>query len=137
MWNVHLGMVTEVSVDAKTGKIRVHEVWGAVDPGVALQPKNIEAQIESAVMYGTSSALMERITFSQGAVQQSNFHDYRVLRMNEAPRVTVKVLTTDNYPGGIGEVGLTTVTPTIANAVAALTGKRLRSLPFDTAQLKA
>jgi len=137
MWNVHMGMITEVSVDPKSGKIRVHEVWAAVDPGVALQPKNVAAQIESAVMYGTSSVLMERITFTEGAVKQSNFHDYPVLRMNEAPLVTVQVIPTDNYPGGIGEVGLTTVAPCVANAVAALTGKRLRSLPFDSSQLKA
>jgi isoquinoline 1-oxidoreductase beta subunit len=137
MWNVHLAMITEVSVDRKTGNIRVHDVWAVVDPGVAVQPKNIEAQIESAVIFGVSSVLKEKITFRNGAVLQSNFHDYPLLRMNEAPLVHTKVIPTDNYPGGIGEIGLTTVAPCVANAVAALSGKRLRSLPFDTSQLKA
>jgi isoquinoline 1-oxidoreductase beta subunit len=137
MWNVHLATIVEASVDRKTGNIRVHEVWGAVDPGVAVQPKNIEAQIESGTIYGLSHALRERITFKNGAVVQSNFHDYPVMRMNEAPLVHTKVIPTDNHPGGIGEVGLTTVAPAVANAVAQLTGKRLRSLPFDRAQLKA
>ena len=137
MWNVHLATIVEASVDKATGRVRVHEVWGAVDPGVAVQPKNIEAQIESATMYGLSHVLMERATFKNGAVVQSNFHDYPVLRMNEAPVVHTKVIPTDNYPGGIGEVGLTTIPPAVANAVFALTGKRLRSLPFDQKLLKA
>jgi isoquinoline 1-oxidoreductase subunit beta len=136
-WNAHTAEIVEVSVDPKTGRIRVHEVWATVDPGVAVQPKNVAAQIESSIMYGTSAALMERITFSGGAVQQSNFHDYPVLRMNEAPKVTVKVMPTDNHPGGIGETGLPPVSAAIANAVAKLTGKRLRGLPFDTKLLKA
>jgi len=104
---------------------------------VAVQPKNIEAQIESATMYGLSHVLMERATFKNGAVVQSNFHDYPVLRMDEAPVVHTKVIPTDNYPGGIGEVGLTTIPPAMANAVFVLTGKRLRNLPFDQKLLKA
>jgi len=92
MWNVHLATVVEASVDRKTGEIRVHEVWGVVDPGVAVQPKNIEAQIESATMYGLSHVLMERATFKNGAVVQSNFHDYPVLRMDKAPVVHTKVI---------------------------------------------
>jgi len=136
-WDAHCAQVAEVSVDRKTGKIRVHEVWCAVDPGVALQPKNIEAQIESAVMYGVSHALLEQITFSGGEVKQSNFHDYPIMRMNEAPKVTTKVMPTDNPPSGMGEVGLPPVGAAIANAVAVITGKRLRSLPLDANLLKA
>jgi isoquinoline 1-oxidoreductase beta subunit len=136
-WGAHCAQVAEVSVNRKTGKIRVHEVWCAVDPGVALQPKNIEAQIESAVMYGASHALLERITFSGGEVKQSNFHDYPIMRMNEAPKVTTKVMATDNPPSGMGEVGLPPVGAAIANAVAVITGKRLRSLPLDASLLKA
>jgi isoquinoline 1-oxidoreductase beta subunit len=136
-WNSHTAEIAEVSVNRKTGRIRVHEVWAAIDCGVAVQPKNVAAQIESSIMYGTSHALMERITIKGGEVQQSNFHDYPVLRMNEAPRVTVKVMPTDNPPGGIGETGLPAVSAAIANAVAKLTGKRLRTLPLDQATLKA
>jgi isoquinoline 1-oxidoreductase beta subunit len=108
-----------------------------VDTGVALQPKNVAAQMESSIMFGLSAALAEKITFKDGVVQQSNFHDYPVLRMDEAPRVHVKVIVTDNKPGGIGEVGLPPVAPAVANAVFKLTGKRLRDLPFKTETLKA
>ncbi len=135
-WSSHIAQIAEVSVDRKTGRVRVHEVWSAVDCGIALQPRNVEAQIESNVMYGLS-ALYEKITFKDGAVQESNFHDYPVLRMNEAPLVTTAVIRTENYPGGIGEVGLPPLAPAVANAVAVLTGKRLRAMPFDTAALKA
>jgi isoquinoline 1-oxidoreductase beta subunit len=129
-------MVVEVSVDRKTGKVNVHEVWSAVDTGVALQPRNVEAQIESAVVWGLS-ALREKLTFVDGQAQQSNFHDYPVLRMNEVPKITTKVIVTDNKPGGIGEAGLPPVAPAVANAVFKLTGKRLRDLPFKVETLKA
>ena len=136
IWETFTAMVVEVSVDRKTGKVNVHEVWSAVDTGVALQPKNIEAQIESSVVWGLS-ALREKLTFVNGQAQQSNFHDYPVLRMNEVPKITTRVLVTDNKPGGIGEVGLPPVAPAVANAVFKLTGKRLRDLPFKTETLKA
>ena len=126
----------QVSVDRGTGKINVHEVWSAVDTGVALQPKNIQAQIESSVVFGISG-LRQQLTFKGGVPQQSNFHDYPVLRMNEVPKITTKVLVTDNLPGGIGEVGLPPVAPAVANAVFKLIGKRLRALPFDRTLVKA
>jgi isoquinoline 1-oxidoreductase beta subunit len=136
-WQTHCAQVAEVSVDARTGKIRVHEVWAAVDSGVALQPKNIEAQVESSIIYGISQTLNERITLKSGEVQQSNYHNYSVLRMSEVPLIHVKVMPTDNYPGGMGEVGLPPISGAIANAVARLTGKRLRTLPLDQGLLKA
>ncbi len=136
-WETHVAEVAEVSVDRKTGRIRVHEVWCAVDCGVALQPKNVEAQIESGVIFGLSGALKEQVTFKGGEAQQSNFHDYQLLRMNEAPLVHVKVLANANAPGGIGEVGLPPIAPAVANAVAVLTGKRLRKLPLEQELLKA
>ena len=135
-WNAHTAEIAEVSVEGNSGKIRVHEVWAVVDPGVALQPKNVAAQIESSVMYGLSAALHEHITIKNGQVLQSNFHDYPVLRMNEAPIVNVKVMPTDNDPGGIGETGLPCIAAAVANGVARITGKRLRTLPFDTKVLR-
>ena len=135
IWESYTAMVAEVSVDRKSGKINVHEIWGAVDCGVALQPKNVEIQMESAVIYGLSG-LREKLVYQDGVAQQSNFHDYPVLRLNEAPKITTKVIVTDNKPGGVGEVGLPPVAPAVANAVFKLTGKRLRALPFDTSQLK-
>jgi isoquinoline 1-oxidoreductase subunit beta len=136
-WETHCAQVAEVSLDRKTGKVRVHEVWCAVDTGVALQPRNVAAQMESSIMFGLS-ALTEKITFKDGMVQQSNYHDYPVLRMDEAPLVRVKVIVTDNKPGGIGEVGLPPIAPAVANALYKLNGgKRLRELPFRAEFLKA
>ena len=136
-WETHCAQVAEVSVDRKTGSVRVHEVWCAVDCGVALQPRNVAAQMESAIMFGLSAALAEQVTFKDGVPQQSNFHDYPVLRMDQAPLVHVKVMVTENKPGGIGEVGLPPIAPAVANALAKLTGKRLRDLPFKKEMLKA
>jgi isoquinoline 1-oxidoreductase beta subunit len=136
IWETYCAMVAEVSVDRKTGSINVHEIWSAVDTGVALQPRNIERQIESAAVFGLSG-LKEKLLYKDGVPQQSNFHDYPVLRMNEVPKITVRVIVTDNKPGGIGEVGLPPVAPAVANAVFKLTGKRLRELPFDPGLLKA
>jgi isoquinoline 1-oxidoreductase beta subunit len=129
-WRSHIATVAEVSVDRRSGQIRVHKVWAVVDPGIAILPDNIIAQIEGATVFGTSAALQERITVQNGAVQQSNFHDYRLLRMADTPDIEVKVLSSENEPGGIGEVGLPPVAPAIANAVAKLTGARVRSLPM-------
>ena len=137
-WETHCAQVAEVSLDRKTGKVRVHEVWCAVDTGVALQPRNVAAQMESSIMFGISAALAEKITLKDGAVEQSNFHDYPVLRMDEAPQVHVNVMVTENKPGGIGEVGLPPVAPAVANALFKLNGgKRLRDLPFKAELLKA
>jgi isoquinoline 1-oxidoreductase beta subunit len=129
-WRSYIASVAEVSVDRRSGVIHVHEVWSVVDPGVAIQPDNIVAQIEGATVFGTSAALRERVTIENGVVKQSNFHDYPLLRMAEAPEINVRVISTDNPPGGIGEVGLPPVAPAIANAVFVLTGARLRSLPM-------
>lgn len=128
----HCAEVAEVSLDRESGDIRVHQVWCAVDPGIAIQPRNIEAQVVGAVIGGISQALYERITVVNGVVQETNFDTYRVLRMSEAPPIHVAVIETPgSRPGGIGEVGLPPVAPAIANAVARLTGGvRLRHLPF-------
>jgi len=136
IWETYIAMVAEVSVDRKTGKVNVHELWSAVDTGVALQPANVRAQIESAAVWGVS-ALREKLVYKEGVPQQTNFHDYPVLRMNEVPKITTKVIVSDNKPGGIGEAGLPPVAPAVANAVFKLTGKRLRDLPFKTELLKA
>ena len=112
------------------GRPRVHQVWAAVDCGHALQPRNIQAQVEGSVVFGLSAALHERITLKNGEAQQTNLNSYRILRANETPLITVKVMPTDNHPGGIGEAGLPPIAPAVANAVASLTNKRLRTLPF-------
>jgi isoquinoline 1-oxidoreductase subunit beta len=129
--------VAEVSVDEKTGKIKVHNYWVAVDPGIVLQPTNVHAQLESGVVFGLSAALLEELAFKDGAAQASNFDDYPVLRMEDIPFIHTKIVATANPPTGIGEVGVPAVAPAIANAVAQLTGKRLRHMPMTPERVKA
>jgi isoquinoline 1-oxidoreductase subunit beta len=131
IWNSHCAMVVDVSVNGRN--IVVHEIWSAIDCGIVLQPGNVTRQIEGSAIWGVSAALKEKLTVVNGAFQQSNFHDYQVLRATEAPRVNVKVMPTDNAPGGIGEVGLPPVAPAMANAIASIGGKRMRELPFRLA----
>lgn len=127
--------VAEVSVD-KDGAIKVHRVTAAVDCGQTVNPQTIARQIEGAIVYGLSAALYGRISFKDGRVEQSNFHDYPVLRMNEMPKVDVHIVPSTEAPGGIGEPGTPPIAPAVANAIFAATGKRLRALPFDAEALK-
>jgi isoquinoline 1-oxidoreductase beta subunit len=120
--------VAEVSVENK--EIRVHEVTCAVDCGTAVNPLGVEAQVQGAVAYGLSAALHGEVSLKDGRVQQSNFHDYRVLRMNEMPRVSVQIVDSGAKMGGIGEPATAPIAAAVANAVFALTGQRLRSLPL-------
>jgi isoquinoline 1-oxidoreductase beta subunit len=121
--------VAEVSVDK--GKIRVHKVTCAIDCGVAVNPLTVEAQLQSAVAFGLGAALYGRITLKDGRVEQSNFPDYPVLRFDEMPQTSVHIVPSTADPTGLGEPGTPPIAPAVANAVARLTGKRLRRLPFD------
>jgi isoquinoline 1-oxidoreductase beta subunit len=123
-----VAQIAEVSVDHQ--RIRVHRVVCAVDCGLAVNPNGIVAQIQSGVIYGLSAALHGEIHIKQGRVVESNFHDYPVVRMNEAPEVEVVIVPSKAPIGGIGEPGLPPIAPAVANAVFAATGKRLRALPF-------
>jgi isoquinoline 1-oxidoreductase beta subunit len=122
--------VAEVSVDRATGKIKVHNFWAAIDPGLAVQPRNVAAQTEGSIIYGLGHVLREKITIKDGRVQESNYTDYEVARMSDVPNIEVKVVSTDNPPTGAGEDGLPLVACAVGNAIAALTGVRLRELPF-------
>lgn len=135
----HCAQIAEVSLDRDTGVIRVHKVWGAVDPGVAIQPRHIEAMMMVGITNGTGHALFEQVNIVDGEVQEGNFDTYRVIRMSEAPEIEVAVVANgDNPVGGMGQVGLPTVGPAIANAVARLTGGvRLRHYPFLPERVKA
>jgi isoquinoline 1-oxidoreductase subunit beta len=128
--NSHAALIAEVSVDRQSGRIRVHQVWCAVDCGFALQPAILASQMEGGILQGLSIALFERITLKQGEIQQSNFHDYRLLRMSETPDVFIKVLSTDNAVTGSAEIGVMPIAPAVNNAVAKLIGKPLKSLPM-------
>ena len=122
--------IAEISVNQDTGVITVHRYWMAIDAGFIVSPRNTEAQMEGNIVYGISSALKERISVNAGSVDQSNFHDYPVMRMNEMPELHVRALPSDGPPSGVGELGLATTGPAIANAVFAATGVRLRELPM-------
>ncbi|MCY4323954.1 MAG: xanthine dehydrogenase family protein molybdopterin-binding subunit [Gammaproteobacteria bacterium] len=120
--------VAEISVE--NGAIRVHKVLCVVDCGLAVNPDVVRAQMEGAIMFGLTAALHGEISIDAGEVTQSNFHDYPILRMNEAPEVEVVIIDSDAHPTGVGEPGLPPIAPAVANAVYAATGKRLRSLPL-------
>jgi isoquinoline 1-oxidoreductase beta subunit len=132
-----LAGVAEVSLDRGTGQIRMHDFWCAIDCGIAVQPDNVAAQSESSIVYGLGLALSERITIKDGAVEQSNFYDYRVPRLDEVPAMHVEVISTDNPPTGAGQMATPLVAPAIASAVAQLTGVRLRHTPFTPERVKA
>lgn len=131
----YVAEVVEVSV-AADGTPKVHRVVAAVDCGQTVNPAIIERQVEGAIVYGLSAALYGKITLKDGRVEQGNFHDYPVLRMTEMPKVEVHIVASTEKPGGIGEPGTPPIAPAVANAIFAATGKRLRSLPFDTELLK-
>jgi isoquinoline 1-oxidoreductase beta subunit len=122
--------VAEISVDRKSGQIKVHQFWVAIDAGIAVQPDNIAAQVEGSVIFGMGVALTEQITVVEGEVQQSNFYDYTVMRMSDMPEIQVNVLSTDNKPTGVGQMGTPLVAPAISNAVAGLLGVRLNHTPM-------
>jgi isoquinoline 1-oxidoreductase beta subunit len=128
--------VAEVSLDRLTGKIKVHNIWAAIDAGLAVQPRNLAAQTEGSIVFGLGHVLREKITIRQGRVQESNFNDYQVPRMSDMPSIEVRVISTDNPPTGAGEDGLPLVGGAVGNAVAALTGVRLRELPFAPDRVK-
>jgi isoquinoline 1-oxidoreductase beta subunit len=123
--------VAEVSV--AEGRVRVHRVVCAVDCGVCANPAGVEAQLQGGVAFGLTAALYGELTLKAGRVQQSNFHDYPLLRLKEMPEVEVHIVSSSEKSGGIGEVGVPPIAPAVANAVFAATGKRLRRLPLRLA----
>ncbi|AYC32050.1 xanthine dehydrogenase family protein molybdopterin-binding subunit [Pseudomonas cavernae] len=125
----YVAQVAEVSLE--NGAIRVHRVVCAVDCGVAVNPAGIAAQMESGVAFALGAALHSQLTFKDGRVQQSNFHDYQVLRLNEMPLVETHIVPSTDKMGGIGETAVPPTAPAVANALFALTGQRLRELPLQ------
>jgi isoquinoline 1-oxidoreductase beta subunit len=128
----YVAQVVEVTVKADS-TFRVDRVVCAVDCGIAVNPDNVRAQMEGGIGYGLSAALSGAITLKDGIVEQSNFHDYPALRINEAPRIEVHIVPSAASPTGVGEPGTPVVAPALANAIFAATGKRLRSLPLKLA----
>jgi len=134
--NTPIAGVVEISLDRPTGAIKVHDVWVAIDCGIAVHPDNVIAQTESSVVYGLGMSLSETITVKNGAVKQSNFFDYRVPRMSDIPGIHIELIRTDNHPTGVGQMGTPLISPAIANAVAQLTGVRLRETPMTPERVK-
>jgi isoquinoline 1-oxidoreductase beta subunit len=130
--------VAEISLDPETGRIRVHRVVAAVDPGRVINPDGATAQIEGSIVMGTSAALLEEITVKDGRVQAGNFDRYPLLRMSQAPEVeTVLLEAPDGKPRGLGEPPIGPIAPAIGNAFFALNGVRLRRLPMTPDRVKA
>jgi len=132
-------VVVEASLDKISGKIRVHKVWLAVDGGLVVQPDAAKANIESGINYGLSSVLHERVTMKDGVVQQSNFHDYNVMRMSDTPEEIHIEFVDPNQerPQGLGEIGNPGIPAAVAGAFFRLTGRRLSHMPFTKERVLA
>jgi len=132
----YCAQVAEVSI-GEDGLVKVHKVTAAIDCGLAVNPDGVRAQIESGINYALSHALYGAITFNRGQVEQSNFHNYRILRLGESPAVIeTHIVDSDQQMGGVGEPGYPPLAPAVANAIFAATGKRIRQMPFGTLPLK-
>jgi isoquinoline 1-oxidoreductase subunit beta len=127
--------VVEASI-AHDGQVRVHRVVSAIDAGHVVNPLTVEMQTESAIVYGLTAALYGEIGIKDGRVQQSNFHDYRMLRMAEMPQVETVILPSGGFWGGVGETPVPPLAPALCNAIFAATGKRVRSLPLKNHDLR-
>ena len=130
----YIAQVVEASVSGK--QLSINKVISAVDCGIAINPDLVKAQIESGTVFGLSSALMGAITLDKGTVQQSNFNDYPILRINQAPTIETHIISSTADPGGVGELGVPCVAPALANAIFSATGKRIRSLPMTDHNLQ-
>ena len=129
----YVATVIDVSLNAKN-ELTIHDVYTVVDCGLAVNPDRVRAQMEGAVIYGLSIALLGEITVRNGAVVQHNFDDYPVLRIHQTPKniaVTIMEVDKETPPTGVGEVGVPTVAPALANAIVAAGGPRLREIPFN------
>jgi isoquinoline 1-oxidoreductase beta subunit len=130
----HVADVVDLVVDEQ-GKVQVKRVVCAVDCGTVVNPDNVIAQMQGGIAFGLTAALKAEATIKNGRVQQSNFHDYPILRMDEMPLIEVYIVPSDHRPSGIGEMGVPPVPPAVANAVFAATGKRVRHIPIKPQDL--
>jgi isoquinoline 1-oxidoreductase subunit beta len=135
VFETYMAQIAEVEV-SRDGSVRVRRVVCAVDCGTLVNPDTVQAQIQSAIMFGITAALYGEITLKDGRVQQANFDTYQILRINEAPAIEVHIVRSFEPPGGMGECGTSAIVPALSNAVFAATGKRMRKLPIDTTALK-
>jgi isoquinoline 1-oxidoreductase beta subunit len=130
----YIALIVEAEV-TPLGEIRMHRAVCAVDCGIVVNPNTVEAQTQGGLVFGWTGALYSQLTYENGTVQQNNFNDYRMMRMNETPSIEVYIVPSGENPGGIGELGTAIAAPALANAVFAATGVRLRKLPIDRGRL--
>jgi isoquinoline 1-oxidoreductase beta subunit len=130
----YVAACAEVSV-SPAGELKVHRIVAATDPGHAVNPQQIEAQIEGSFAYGLSAALYGACTVKDGRIEQSNFHDYPVLKLADMPRVESIVMPSGGFWGGVGEPTIAVAAPAVLNAVFAATGKRIRDMPLKNHKL--
>lgn len=131
----YVAQVADVSVE-KDGNVKVHRVVCAIDCGQVVNPDTVIAQMEGSIIFGLTAALYGEITIKDGRVQQKNFYDYKMLRMNETPKIEVYIVPSTEKHGGVGEPGTPPTAPAVVNAIFAATGKRVRSLPIRAEELK-
>jgi isoquinoline 1-oxidoreductase beta subunit len=131
----YVAACAEVSVDAD-GKLKIHRIVAATDPGYAVNPQQIEAQVEGSFVFGLSALLYGECTIREGAVVESNFHDYPSLLMEDMPEVEVIVMPSGGFWGGIGEPTIAVAAPAVLNAIFAATGKRIRRFPIAGINLR-
>src|ERR1700743_637998 len=125
-----IATVVEAEVDT-AGEVKLRRIVTAFDTGISVNPNTIEAQLQGGLIFGLTAALYGDITIDKGRVQQSNFNDYRMLRIDEVPKIEIHLIKSGEAPGGIGETGTTAGPPALRNAIYAATGVALRRLPLD------
>jgi isoquinoline 1-oxidoreductase len=123
--------VAEVTVDPATGIFTINRITIAMDPGVAVNPKNIEAQIRGSALWGASQIMSEKLTLKNGAFEQTNFHEYMPIRLAQVPEIDVTIIQSDRHPAGVGEPASTVVAPAVANAIYNAIGVRVRHMPIS------
>src|SRR5437660_12287255 len=131
----YVAAVAEVSV-SKEGRLKIHRIVAATNPGHVVNPAQVERQVAGSFVYGLSAMLYGEITVSGGAVEQTNFDSYNVMRIDEMPKVEVVLVPTGDFWGGVGEPTIAVAAPAVLNAIFAATGKRIRSLPLKGQDLK-
>lgn len=129
----YVAQVAEISIEQ--GHLKVHRVVCAIDCGLAVNPEGVRAQMESGIIFGLTAVLYGEISLEKGRVKQRNFHDYKILRMNETPVMEIYIADSNEKMGGAGEPGVPPLAPAIANAIFAATGNRVRKLPLQAADL--
>jgi isoquinoline 1-oxidoreductase beta subunit len=131
----YVAACAEVSVDRKTGKVKIHRIVAATDPGYAVNPQQIEAQVEGSFVYGLSAALYGECTLKDGQMEQQNFDTYQVLKLDQMPKVESIIMPSGGFWGGVGEPTIAVAAPAVLNAIFAATGKRVRDLPLKNHSL--